>query len=121
MPMEKTNQVKVARQVRPDDIRVGDYVAVLCETYEWPVFFCGTDFGPTSQRATMIPNATEDPVRIEAVCVPFVFVVDPGGERRVIDMRRVRLARVAKRFGRAVFEARGSNGRGKRCKKCGGA
>lgn len=107
MPMEKNNQIRVSRQVRPDDLRVGDFVAVLSETYEWPSIFGACDrFAPSSCRATMIPNETADPVRVEAVCVPFVFVVDPAGEHSVLDIRRIRLARVARRFGRTVFEAR---------------
>lgn len=120
MPLEKTNNIKVCRQVRPDDVRIGDFVAVLCETYEWPTIFCGSEFGPAVQRATLVPNQTDEPVRVEAVCVPFVFVVDAAGVHRVIDMRRVTLARVAKRFGRAVFASGAARKSGKRCKKCGG-
>lgn len=109
MILEKDNKVRVARQVRPDDICVGSFVAVLCETYEWPEFSC---FGGAKeagsdgvQRVTLVPNETKPPVRIEAVCVPFVFVVDAGGKRQVFDMRRIRLARVSNRFGRSVFAA----------------
>ncbi len=120
MPMEKMQQVKVAKQLRADDIRVGEYVAVLCETYEWPAVFCSGVFdAPTVHRATLVPNHTEDPVRIEAVCVPFVFVVDTAGKHRVLDLRRVRLARVSGGFGRAVFAAKRTTP--KRCKKCAGA
>ncbi len=109
MILEKDNKVRIARQVRPDDICVGSFVAVLCETYEWPEFSCFGGGGAAGsdgvQRVTLVPNETKPPVLVEAVCVPFVFVVDAGGKRQIFDMRRVRLARVSNQFGRAVFAA----------------
>ncbi len=105
--MSKNTNISVSRQLRPDDIRVGDYVAVLNVSYEWAGFSCMDPTGNPGQvqRATLIPNKTSPPVRIEAVCVPFLFVVDVKGKRHMVDMRRVKLARVSRRFGNTVFSS----------------
>jgi hypothetical protein len=104
---EKRGKVRgVARTLAPEDVAPGDYVCVLAETYEWFPFCCASEYGRVEvQRATVIPNSTESPVLVEAVCVPFAFVRDAKGKRRMIDLRRVRLAGVSKRFGQAVFAA----------------
>jgi hypothetical protein len=104
---EKRGKVRgVARTLAPEDVAPGDYVCVLAETYEWISIFCASEFErPAVQRSTMVPNETDPPMLVEAVCVPFVFVREPKGARRVIDLRRVRLARVSKRFGARVFAA----------------
>ncbi|HZW10190.1 MAG TPA: hypothetical protein VFF69_09835 [Phycisphaerales bacterium] len=103
---EKRTRIRaVARVLAPEDVAPGDYVCVLSETYEWLPFFCASEYGRVQvQRATVIPNTTDPPTIVEAVCVPFVFVREAKGKRRVIDLRRVRLARVSERFGARVFD-----------------
>ncbi|MFG0260719.1 MAG: hypothetical protein ACF8LK_10250 [Phycisphaerales bacterium JB041] len=115
MNRNKDNVVRVVRQVRADDVRVGDYVVVMHESYDFMACGFGAD-NVRVQRVTVLPNSTEAPVRIEAVCVPFLMVRSARGECSMIDMRRVQLATVAGRFGRAVFAAMGP-GRARKTKK----
>lgn len=100
----------VARPLAPEDIAPGDYVCVLSQTYEWFPFCCASEYGRVQvQRVTLVPNETEPPVLVEAVSLPFVFVRESKGKRRMLDARRVRLARVSGAFGRAAFAGLGAD------------
>lgn len=102
--MSKKNEIKVVRMVRPDDVRVGDYVMVMHVSYDYVTMSCGVGSdGLTVQRLTVVPNETAPPVRIESACVPFVMVRSAKGKSSMVDMRRVQLGRVSNVFGRAVF------------------
>ncbi len=115
---KKDNGISVVRQVRADDVCVGDYVVVMHESYDFVSMACFSDADSTKvERVTVLPNETKPPVRIEAVCVPFLMVKAVGGKRTMVDMRRVQLGQVSSRFGRSVFAAL----RPKRSKKSGKA
>ncbi len=106
MNKKKDTGISVVRQVRADDVCVGDYVVVMHESYDFVSMSCFSDTDSMKvERVTVLPNQTKSPVRIEAVCVPFLMVKAVGGKRTMVDMRRVQLAQVSGRFGQAVFAA----------------
>ena len=99
--------VSVARLVAPEDIRPGEYIAVLSvfETHVGPVLDACAEPGLRAVRVEEIPWFSGDPVLVEAVCLPFVLARDADGGRRPLDVRRMRLARVSEAYARAAFEA----------------
>lgn len=101
----QTPEMTVATVLAPEDIAVGDYVGVLSATYDLiGLPSCVGEPRPLAvHRVAFIPNDTDPPLLVEGVCVPFVLVKDTKGKRRVIDVRRFRLARVAPEFGAQVF------------------
>ena len=103
----KQYAVKTVRPVAPEDLRPGMYLTVMRETLEFvPMMaFVDPNAEATVRSVTVDACAAGEPVRVEEVCLPFVLVTDKRGASRVLDLRCVHVARVAKRFARAVFDA----------------
>ncbi|HEX6986334.1 MAG TPA: hypothetical protein VF170_13210 [Planctomycetaceae bacterium] len=105
---ESDDTLTAAATVGPEDLRRGDYVAVLNRTYEAPSFLwcCGTaNLAP--EEPVRIRWRTREggrPLRVEAVCLPFVFLKTPKGRYRSIDLRQVELVRLDGRYGRFVWK-----------------
>jgi hypothetical protein len=99
--------VSIARPVAPEDIRPGEYIAVLSvfETHVAPVLDACAEPGLHVLRIEDIPWFSGDPVLVEAVCLPFVLARDADGGRRPLDVRRMRLARVSEAYAKAAFDA----------------
>ncbi|MFM9956526.1 MAG: hypothetical protein ACKVZJ_00480 [Phycisphaerales bacterium] len=101
--MESKN--RAAREVAPEDIRRGDVVAVLRELDERVPFVCEDQYRTDTQigtvRAWILPPYPRA-YRVLALSLPFVYVVDDEGDKRLLDLRQVRLARLG---GRVKCEA----------------
>ena len=112
----KTNiadrDVTLAKTLAPEDVRRGDYVAVLSEEYEYPAFAWLCDHSLTSHdemiRVRFRPRETTGPLRVIDACLPFVFVKEPKGESRTLDLRAVRLARLDRAYAKRVWKAMAS-------------
>ena len=101
--------LSVAKPLAPEDIRRGDYVAVLDEMYEIPSYCWREDAAlhPRDElvRIRLIPAQDAPPHKVKSVCLPFVLAKQPTGERRTFDLRRTRLARLDKGYGAAAWKA----------------
>jgi hypothetical protein len=90
-------------------VRTGDFVAVLDELYEIPSYCWRDDvvLRPRDElvRIWVMPTKENPPLKVKAVCLPFVLVKRPLGECHVLDVRRLRLARLDQSYGRAVWKA----------------
>jgi len=93
--------------VAPEDLQCGQYVAVLNEVCEYPSFLW-FDAGPDERdgmvRVRCIPAGSGTPLKVKAVCLPFVFVKTPAGQHETIDVRRVQLARLNRRYAKRVWK-----------------
>lgn len=98
----------VAAVVAPEDLRRGDYVAVLSEIVELPTFLWN-DSLPCAQnelvRLRRLPTDDRVPMKIKAICLPFVFLKLPSGEFQTIDVRLSSLVRLEKRYAKKVWKA----------------
>lgn len=95
-----------AQAVAPEDIRIGDYLAILHYVSEETPMLLGAEstfVEPKVARMTLMSWDT-DPKRVIALCLPFVLVEEPDASRTTLDARRFRLARVSRRFGKSAFE-----------------
>ena len=97
----------LARAVHAEDLAPGDFAAVLNEIVEWPSFFwsdCAATLTPEENvRTQRIPCNAGEPLRIEAICLPFVYAKDARGELRTLDVRQAQLVRLQKRAAKAVW------------------
>ncbi|MFH1746191.1 MAG: hypothetical protein ABIG44_04020 [Planctomycetota bacterium] len=97
----------LSRALAPEEIRPGYYVAVLYVIGEY--FSCAAleDAGWRNVepvRVRMLPWYAEHPMKVIEVCLPFVLVKEADGDYRTLDVRKHRLARVTRRFGRKASE-----------------
>ena len=101
-------ELRTAATVAGEDLACGDYVARLSETVDFPSFLwdaCGVSLSPHELvRLRVIPNTAGHPLRVIAVCLPFVYAKTPAGETETIDMRRTRLVRLHRKCAKAIWK-----------------
>lgn len=101
-------RVSLAKTLAPEEIARGDYVAVLWEMTEWPSWFWRDDaLQPRGEpvRICHLPAGELRPLRVRAACLPLVLVKTPEGEQRTLDVRKCRLARLDRAYGRLAWRA----------------
>ncbi len=97
----------VAAMVAPEDLRRGDFVAVLSEVVELPSFlWCETLATDRSElvRLRRLPTDDRAPLKVKAICLPFIFVKLPKGQFRTIDVRLTSLVRLEKNYAKTVWK-----------------
>ncbi len=99
-------KVKTSQSVGPEDVRVGDYLTTTRVTVEFLPDVCDPYRGRTVEpmRCDIMPWCAGTPMRVEAVCVPFVYVRTPSGDREAIDLRRYSVVRLAPTYGQKAFK-----------------
>ena len=100
---------KTAKVLAPEDVRAGDYVALLHEVHEilsfWWCGGIGTIRPDDPVRIPFIPKNGGVPFRVRSVCLPFILVKAPSGKVRSLDVRRYRLARLDRTHALVVWKA----------------
>lgn len=100
-----TDQLSVAASVAPEDIKLGDFVAVLNEIEEFPSFLWSD--APNAEelvRIRLIPAGSGKPLKVKAICLPFLFVRHPSGPYETLDIRRSQLVRLASTYAKPVWK-----------------
>jgi len=105
---ETRYQTKVAARVAGEDIKPGDYIAVLNEIVELPSFLwcCSSGTLPADEpvRTRYMPEDAGQPFKVFAVCLPFVYTKRPEGGTSTFDVRQHELVRLDPGTGRAVWK-----------------
>ena len=114
-----TDKMELAASVAPEDLRNGDFVTTLNEVFEYPSFlWC--DLGQSAPdeliRVRCCSADGGTPLKIKAICLPFVFVKSPNGRSQTFDVRQVQLVRLQKRYAKIVWKELRKN-RSKRKRK----
>ena len=107
------SETKVARSLAPEDLRCGDFVAILSETREY-LWSCDTHAMPPSQPVRLQWQAWDGgtPLKVKAICLPFVFVRTPRGKHQTLDIRQCQLVRLDPDYAKLVCaKSRRRNGR----------
>ena len=97
----------VAATVSGDDVLCGDFVAILTQTCELPSYLWnhGESLLPAHElvRLRVIPEEAGTPLKVFAVCLPFVYAKTVGGELKTLDVRRDRIVRLARLCAKRVW------------------
>ena len=96
----------LAKTLAPEDIRVGDHVLVLRQTFELCSFYwsCDPSLLPpeTPVRVELMPRHIRTPAKVKAVCLPLVLVRFKGGEHEQWDVRQMALGKVDEAYAKMV-------------------
>jgi hypothetical protein len=96
---------KASRLIGPEDVRAGQFVTISEWTWQVLCEDCTGEDQPRIAHVSGWPEGSGWPLRVEKVCLPFVFAQTVTGTHVTVDLRRARLSRLSKSYGRAVFEA----------------
>lgn len=124
--MTTTNSNILGQRVRsPEDIRVGDFIAVTHTRYELipdnlEPTLCGQEIEPI--MLTGLPGDAGTPMKVIERCLPFLIGETAYDQRVVIDTRRHALIKVSEAYAMAAKpkpkkQEKKRNGRGKKRKK----
>ena len=105
--LEETEASSLAANVAPEDLHRGDYIAILSEIVELPTFFwCDSSAYERDElvRLRRLPTRDRVPMKIKAICLPFIFVKLPHGQFQTIDVRLASLVRLDKAYGKTVWK-----------------
>ena len=114
----------LAKPLAPEDVRPGDFVAVLQVICELPSFFWAADASmvPVDQpiRIPFVPPSSGLALRVKSVCLPFVLVKSARGSQRTLDLRQCRIARLDPKYAATTWKAyKRSRARKKNCRSRG--
>jgi hypothetical protein len=96
----------LAASVAPEDLRRGDYVAVLNEIFELPSWLWCDSMTPDEEPVRIKYCATDAgmPLKIKAICLPFVFTKSADRQLQTFDVRQVQLVRLDRRYAKTVWK-----------------
>ena len=101
-------QCTLAKALAPEEIRPGEFVSMLHEIVELPSFLWTADASvlPVDEpiRIRYVPEGGGIPMKVEAVCLPFVLVKLPVGGQQALDVRQCRLARLDRTYARTTWK-----------------
>ena len=97
--VETTTTVSaLAKTLAPEDVRVGDYVSPLFETYDYPSFLWNHDEALSERSQTVcieyLAIGRAEPLKVLAICLPFVLVKSARNVTETLDVRRLKLAKL---------------------------
>lgn len=100
------SELTVAARLAPEELRAGQDVAVLTELHECPTWlWSGELVGVRPEetvRLQVMSRCGGLPLRIKAVCLPFLVVVRPDGTAVSLDVRRVQLVKLDRAYAKLV-------------------
>ena len=99
----------VAATVFGEDVNCGDYVALLNVTCELPSYLwddCQATLPPQElMRLRFIPDDAGVPLKVFAVCLPFVYAKRANGELKTLDLRLQQIVRLSPVCAKRVWNA----------------
>ena len=99
-------QTKPSRAIGPEDVKRGDFVTVTHTMHEYLQDLCPSlpEDDVKIVRVTVMSEEAGQAKRVIAVCLPFILVEDIANKRASLDLRRHRIARLSKGYGRIAFK-----------------
>lgn len=98
----------IAQRLAPEDIRPWTFVAVVSIIDEWvlPAFNCaGGDPRAVVARVRLLPTIDIEPLKVKAVCLPFVLVSTPNDGAKMLDVRQHELVALPEAFARKAMKS----------------
>ncbi len=108
---QSDTELAIAKPLHPEDIAVGDDVAILFTSSQFPTFnWHGFDTSilPIDQPITItyLPYDDQEALVVQQICLPFLLCRTFDDRHRSLDVRQVQLARLNKSYAAADRKAR---------------
>lgn len=101
-----TGSPQLSAVVAPEDLNCGDFVAALNVVYQFPSFMwdCDSTVPPDEPVNVQFraPNAGM-PLKIKAICLPFIFVKLPNRTTQTMDIRQTQFVRLQTEYAEHVW------------------
>ena len=98
----------LAKSLAAEDIHRGDVVAILDAVYEFPSFLWNSDphlLSPQEPvRVRLSGQCAGKPLKVKAICLPYVLVKLPNGRHGTLDTRRHRLVRLSDGYAKMAWK-----------------
>ncbi|MEO0586946.1 MAG: hypothetical protein AAF078_04835 [Planctomycetota bacterium] len=108
--MSKTEMMKMTAvaTAAPEDLRRGDVVVrtyATCQVLRSTDDAMGDRPAYVVERVRYVPCDAGEPLRVEAVCLPFIYAVRPDEGADAIDLRMQTIAKLPRKAGGRAFKA----------------
>ena len=105
---DTTSNTDLARCLAAEDLRCGDFVAILEVVCEYPSFLWSFDpqvLSP-SEPVCMRWRSPDggNPLRVKAICLPYVLAKEPNGKHKSLDLRQCRLVRLSPGYAQMAWK-----------------
>lgn len=98
----------VAARIAGEDLAAGDFVTILSEIIELPSFLwsCSDVSLPPNEpvKARYLPGQPGVLLKVEVVCLPFVYVRYSSGHLSAFDTRQQQLVRIDRTNGQYLWK-----------------
>ncbi len=108
METQDTTNISSSRTIAPEDIRASMYVAIASVLDEWVVTQHDAPAGSPHAvvaRVRLLPLGELEPLKVKAVCLPFVLVTSPIRGARMLDVRQHELVALPDEFAQQAKRA----------------
>jgi len=102
-----TQSLTMAASVASEDLKRGEFVAVLNDIVELPAFdYCDRPSADPQNtiRVRYCGLDAGTPMKIKAICLPFVFVMRADEAPATLDVRQVQLVRLNRMYAKKVWK-----------------
>ncbi|MBN2217334.1 MAG: hypothetical protein JW719_08150 [Pirellulales bacterium] len=101
------DNVELAKSLAAEDVRCGDLVAILDVVCEYPSFLWNGDSQLLSPhdpiRVRWRSPAPSRPLKVKAICLPYLLVKSPNGRHATLDTRQCRLVRLSGAYAKKAW------------------
>ncbi len=99
---------ELAKTLAGEDVCCGDMVAILDVILEFPSFLWGDDPNvlPPQEPVYMRSRSahTGKPLKVKAICLPYILVETPKGRHKTLDVRQCRLVRLGDGYAKKAWK-----------------
>jgi hypothetical protein len=99
---------KLAKSLAAEDVQRGDVVAILDMVCEYPSFLWSDDPHVLPPQEPVCvrwrSQHTKKPLKVKAICLPYILVKTPKGRHKTLDVRQCRLVRLSDDYAKKAWK-----------------
>ena len=101
------HDTELAKTLAAEDVRCGDMVAILDVILEFPSFLWSDDPNVLPPQEVVCVRSrsahTGKPLKVKAICLPYILVETPKGRHKTLDLLQCRLVRLGDEYAKEAW------------------